>query len=62
LPLADAGRGGGDQPDLGDRGFPQTADFAQPGVGRVDRLGKRAELADQRLRQRLDVAPPAPTR
>lgn len=57
LALADAGGRGGDQPDLGDRGLAEAADLTQPRFGRVHRFGERAELADQRLGQRLDVAP-----
>jgi len=35
----------------------EPADFAQPRFGGVNHLGERAELADQRFRQRFYVAP-----
>ena len=56
-PLATRLRGRGDQLELVDRGLADAIDFAQPRHRRVNDFGERAEFLQQRLGQRLGVAP-----
>ena len=46
-----------DDLEFGDRGFAHPVDFGEPRRFGGDRLGERAETLDQRLGERLDVAP-----
>ena len=57
LALGHPARGGREQFDLVDRGLADALDLAQPRHRRVNDFGERAEFLQQRLRQRLGVAP-----
>jgi len=49
--------GGFDHLEFGDGGVAEAGDLGEPPRRRGDRLGERAELADQRLGEGLHVAP-----
>ena len=57
LALGDAVRRRGDQFELVDRGLADAVDLAQPRFRRMDHFGERAEFLEQRLGERLCVAP-----